>query len=472
MKLRARCLLLAVLVLSTCGVFAAERPPNVLFLAIDDLRPELGAYGKTFMDTPAIDGLAAEGVTFTRAYSNVPVCGASRASMMTGLRPTRDRFRTYHTRAEEDAPEAPTLAGWFKQAGYTTISLGKVLHHSDDSAEDWSEPPWDPENDSLPGYRKWRNYLVEENIREDMKEDGRPPAFEAPDVGDDAYFDGKVAVRAIDYLERFARAGEPFFLAVGFVKPHLPFNAPKRYWDRYPEASIPGPVSQAFPESAPDQARHNWGELRRYAGVPDADQPVPEDLARTLVRGYRAATSYSDAQVGRVLDALRELGLADSTIVVVWGDHGFSLGEHGLWVKHSPFELANRIPLVVRAPGVTPGVANGLVESVDIYPTLVELAGLPAPARLQGESFTVALRNPGADLKQAVFTRWQNSDSVRTERYHYTEWRDARGNVVARMLFDHESDPAELLNVAEDPAYALTVAELSQVLGDHLASLE
>lgn len=449
----------------------AERP-NVLFLAIDDLRPELGAYGAEYMQTPAIDGLAAEGVTFVRAYANVPVCGASRASMMTGVRPTRDRFLTYYTRAEKDAPDATTMAGWFKQAGYTAISLGKVLHHSDDRAGDWSEPPWDPENDSLPGYRKWRNYLVEENIREDMKKDGSPPAYEAPDVDDDAYFDGKVAVRAIEYLQRFARDGEPFFLAVGFVKPHLPFNAPRKYWDRYPEGSVALPVNQPFPESAPEQAWHNWGELRRYAGVPGGDAPVPEDLASTLVRGYRAATSYSDAQVGRVLEALDELGLADNTIVVVWGDHGFSLGEHGLWVKHSPFELANRIPLIVRAPGVTPGVADGLVESVDLYPTLVELASLPAPAHLQGTTFVPALRDPGAELKPAVFTRWQNSDSVRTERYHYTEWRNDNGKVVARMLYDHETDPGEMHNVAGDPAYALAQTDLSRLLSDHLTELD
>jgi arylsulfatase A-like enzyme len=442
--------------------------PNVLFLAIDDLRPELSAYGQDYMHTPAIDSLAATGITFVHAYANVPVCGASRASMLTGLRPTRDRFTSYYTRAEEDAPGIPTLGAWFRQAGYTTISLGKVFHHSDDSEAAWSEPAWDPENDSLPGYRKWRNYLVEENIREDMKEDGRPPAYEAPDVPDDAYFDGKVAVRAIEYLERFAREDEPFFLAVGFVKPHLPFNAPQRYWDLYPEETLPARVNQPFPETAPDQAWHNWGELRRYAGIPGGDEPVPEDLARKLVQGYRAATSYSDAQVGRVLDALERLGLAGETIVVLWGDHGFSLGEHGLWVKHSPFELANRVPLILRAPGVAPGRRYGLVESIDIYPTLVDLAGLPAPAHLQGQSVEPVMRNLAPNLKQAVFTRWKNSDTIRTSRYHYTEWRNAAGAVIARMLYDHREDSGELRNVAEDPAYGLVVVELAGALAEHV----
>lgn len=447
---------------------AGERPPNVLFLAIDDLRPEIGAYEADYMHTPAIDRLAATGVVFTRAYSNVPVCGASRASMLSGLRPTRDRFLTYYTRIEEDAPGVPTMAGWFRQAGYTAISLGKVLHHSNDSQDSWSEPAWDPKNDSLPGYRKWRNYLVEANIREDMKKDGRPPAFEAADVDDDAYFDGKVAVRAMEYLQRFAREEEPFFLAVGFVKPHLPFNAPQRYWDLYPESTLPETVNQPFPEKAPPQAWHSWGELRAYEGVPEKDAPVPEALARTLVQGYRAATSYTDAQVGRVLDELERLGLAENTIVVLWGDHGYSLGEHGLWVKHSPFELANRIPLIVRAPGAKAGVARGLVESVDIYPSLAELAGLPLPGHLQGQSFSAALENPEAELKEAVFPRWQNSDSIRTDRYYYTEWRDASGKLFGRMLYDHSQDPDELNNVAEDPGYSIVVSELSVRLADHV----
>lgn len=449
----------------------SANPPNVLFLAIDDLRPELSAYGADHMHTPAIDRLASTGVTFVRAYANVPVCGASRASMLTGLRPTPERFTTFYTRAEEDVPGIPTVGAWFRAAGYTTVSLGKIFHHSDDSEAAWSEPAWDPENDSLPGYRGWRNYLVEDNIREDMKKDGRPPAFEAPDVPDDAYFDGKVAARAIEYLQRFADRNEPFFLAVGFVKPHLPFNAPRRYWSLYPEETLPERVSQPFPETAPNQAWHNWGELRRYDGVPAADEPVPEELARTLVQGYRAAASYSDAQVGRLLDELDRLGLADDTIVVLWGDHGFSLGEHGLWVKHSPFELANRVPLIVRAPGAAPGRRYGLVESIDIYPTLVDLAGLAAPGHLQGRSLVPALNDPTAGLKQAVFTRWKNSDTIRTDRYHYTEWRNPAGKVIARMLYDHRNDPGERLNVSEDPAYGLVVVELAAALEEHLQSL-
>jgi arylsulfatase A-like enzyme len=448
-----------------------KTPTNVLFLAIDDLRPELGAYGASYMQTPSIDRFAATGVTFIRAYTNVPVCGASRASMLSGLRPTRERFLTYYSRADEDASGVPTMPAWFRQSGYTTMALGKVSHHLNDSVDAWSEPPWNPKNDSVPGYKKWRNYLVEENIHEDMKKDGRPPAFEAADVDDDAYFDGKVALRAMKLLRRFKEQDEPFFLAVGFVKPHLPFNAPRRYWELYPEDSLPPTVNQPFPETAPPQAWHNWGELRHYAGVPEGEAPVPEELARTLVQGYRAAASYTDAQIGRVLDELDRLGLAENTIVVLWGDHGYSLGEHGLWVKHSPFELATRIPLIVRSPGAKAGVANGLVESVDLYPTLTELAGLSLPDHLQGASFSAALKNPEVVLKSAVFPRWQNSDSIRTDRYYYTEWRDKSDDVIGRMLYDHNNDPEELNNLAEDPAHSVTVLELSAALAEHIEGL-
>jgi len=466
----------AALLLVAPGLAADTAPeikrPNVLFIAVDDLRPEIGAFGADYMQTPAIDSLAETGVAFTRAYANVPVCGASRASMLTGLRPTQERFLTYYTRIDEDAPGIPTIPGWFKQAGYTTISLGKISHHADDGANSWSEPPWSPKNESLPGYHGWRNYLAEDNIREDMrKEKGRPPAWENVDVDDDAYFDGRVAKRAVELLQKFKEHGTPFFLAVGFVKPHLPFNAPKKYWDLYPEDSVSPAANRLFPEKAPQQAWHNWGELRKYQGVPPGDAPVPDEMARKLVRGYRAATSYSDAQVGRVLDELDRLGLAESTIVVLWGDHGWSLGEHGLWAKHSPFDLANHIPLIVRAPGASTGLAPGLVESVDIYPTLVELAGLPDPGHLQGESFAVALENPGAGLKDAVYTRWQNSDSIRTGRYNYTEWRDNSGQVTSRMLYDNVADPGELNNLAEDPAQAVTVAELSLALARHIGSI-
>jgi arylsulfatase A-like enzyme len=437
--------------------------PNILFIAVDDLRPELGAYGKTGMQTPAIDRLASQGITFDRAYVNVPVCGASRASLMTGLRPTRDRFVDFGTKVDKDAPGVTTLPAHFKAHGYTAVSLGKVLHHRTDAADSWSEEPWHPKN-ARADYRSWRNYILPENIAQDIDKDAQPPAWEAPDVADDAYFDGQIATRAIERLRSLAATGEPFFLAVGFLKPHLPFNAPKKYWDLYPPESVSLTDNPLFPETAPEQARHNFGELRNYAEVPDGDEQ--------LIRGYRAGASYSDAQVGRVLGELDRLGLEGETIVVLWGDHGWSLGEHGLWAKHSSFDVANRIPLIVRAPGSPRGqVTQGLVESVDIYPTLVELAGLPAPGHLQGRSFVPMLENPGVSVHKAVFPRWKAGDSIRTDNHYYTEWRNPNGKVVARMLYNHRNDPDERINVASLPEYAEVVADLSAKLDQHIRFL-
>ena len=450
---------------------------NILFIAVDDLRPELAVYGKQYMQTPAIDQLASEGIAFANAYSNVPVCGASRASLMTGLRPTSTRFVDVSAKVEKDAPGIPTLPAYFKAAGYTTISLGKVLHGRKDALSSWSEKPWHPQDDVKRGVDSPRSYVLPKNIVLDIAykagdKSSQPPAYEAADVSDDAYFDGKTARRAIDSLQVLHKEGKPFFLAVGFSKPHLPFNAPQKYWDKYPAESISLADNPLFPETAPKEARHGWGELRHYAEIPDKNDPVPDEVALKLIRGYYAATSYADAQVGRVLAELDRLGLADNTIVVLWGDHGWSLGEHGLWAKHSTFNVANQIPLIVRAPGVQKGrVAQGLVESVDIYPSIVELAGLPLPAHLQGDSFKPMLDDPDVVVKDAVFPRWKNADSIRTDRFYYTEWRNKQGKVTARMLYDHQNDPQENNNVAEQPEYGIIRSELSERLEKHIQSI-
>lgn len=449
---------------------------NVLFIAIDDLRPELAVYGRAYMQTPAIDQLAAEGVSFANAYSNVPVCGASRASMMTGLRPTSTRFVDVGAKVDKDAPGIPTLPAYFKAAGYTTISLGKIIHGRKDALSSWSRTPWHPRDDAKRGIDSPRSYVLPENVALDIaykagNKASQPPAYEAAEVSDDAYFDGKTATRAIDTLQELKQDGKPFFLAVGFAKPHLPFNAPKKYWDLYPEESISLADNPLFPETAPIEARHSWGELRHYAGIPDKRDPVPDDVALKLIQGYYAATSFADAQVGRVLAELDRLGLAGNTIVVLWGDHGWSLGEHGLWAKHSSFNVANQIPIIVRAPGMQQGqVAQGLVESVDIYPSIVELAGMPLPGHLQGDSFKPMLENPDIAVKDAVFPRWKNGDSIRTDRYYYTEWRNKQGKVTARMLYDHQTDPQENNNVAEQAEYGILRAELSQRLAKHIQS--
>lgn len=439
----------------------ASGPPNVLFIGVDDLRPELASYGKDHAQTPNIDRLATQGILFERAYVQVPVCGASRASILSGLRPTRTRFINYYSEVRIDAPDATTLPAHFKNHGYVALGNGKVFHSAEDAPEAWSEPAWRP----VGAAGNWRDYLLEEN-RQTLDEmgNGRGPAFEQADVPDSAYSDGKIAARSIEDLRRLAAGDEPFFLAVGFLKPHLPFNAPAKYWDRYDSGALPHASNPYPPKDAPEAALHNWGELRNYHGVP-ASGPVSDDYARRLVHGYLAATSYTDALVGDLLDELDALGLSDDTIVVLWGDHGWQLGEHGLWCKHCNFETSLHAPLIMRVPGEAGGKRVGaLTEFVDVYPTLCELAGLPLPDHLAGTSLVPQIMDPDSPGKEAALSRFHNGDSYRTDRYRYTEWTEDDGTVYARMLYDHLEDPDENLNLAGQPAYQELVDELSNRL--------
>jgi len=437
---------------------ASERKPNVLFLVVDDLRPQLGCYGHKQMLSPNIDRLASDGVVFLRSYCQVPVCGASRASLLTGVRPTRDRFIGFNTRAEKDLPGALVLPKHFRNNGYHTISNGKVFHHQNDCADSWSEEPWRPAG-------VWRNYLLKENIKLAEKNPAQAgPAYEAADVPDNAYFDGMIADKAISDLRRLADMDKPFFLALGFLKPHLPFNAPTKYWDLYKRKEIDLADNPFRPKGAPDAALHNWGELRAYEGIPK-EGPLPDELARTLVHGYYACVSYTDAQIGRVLAELGRLGLRDNTIVLLWGDHGWNLGEHGLWCKHCNFETSLHSPLIVTAPGIKGGKkSNSLTEYLDIYPSLCELCNLPVPAHLQGKSFVPLMKDANLPGKKAVFSRYQDGDSVKIDTYRYTEWRDKNGKVYARMLYGHHIDPFENVNISELPENKEVVEKLSKML--------
>jgi len=439
-----------------------ESKPNILFIPIDDLRPQLGCYGRAQMVTPHIDELAERGTVFTQSYCQVPVCGATRASLLTGVRPTRTRFRDYKTWADEDLPGALTLPQHFRAHGYTTISNGKVFHHRPDAADrSWTEEPWTPQPK---GGQSWRNYQLEENVRADVDRAHRGPPYECAEVPDNAYFDGQIADRAIADLARLKEEGKPFFLAAGFYRPHLPFNAPKKYWDLYKHDEVDLADNPFPPEDAPDAALHNWGELRNYFDVP-REGPVSEELNRTLVHGYYAATSYTDAQVGRLLAELDRLDLSKNTVVVLWGDHGWQLGEHGMWCKHCNFNTSLCAPLIVRAPDRGTGArSDALVEFADVYPTLCELAGLPLPDHLQGTSVTPLLDEPDRAWKQAVFSRYKRGDSVRTARHLYTQWTDDDGAVTARMLYDHEQDSDENKNIAEKPENRELVTELAGLL--------
>jgi len=440
--------------------------PNILMIAVDDLRPQLGCYGQAQMISPNIDKLAAGGVVFNRSFCNSPVCGASRASLLSGIRPTKDRpFKGYLQHADRDWGAPLSLPKHLRQHGYYTISNGKVYHHRNDGAGSWSEPAWRPR-----GQWVGRGYLRPENMAiAKAGERGLGPAYECADVDDSDYADGKIADKTISDLRRLKEMDKPFFLATGFLKPHLPFNAPKKYWDLYDPKEIELADNMFRPKDAPDAAIHNWGELRAYHDIPQKG-PLSDEMALKLIHGYYACTSYTDAQIGRVLDELDRLGLKDNTIVVLWGDHGWNLGEHTLWCKHCHFQTSIRAPLIVRAPGIAGGAkTNGLVEFVDIYPTLSQLCGLDGPDHLEGRSFAPLLKKPDQLWKNVIYSRFHSGQSVRTDRYCYTEWARANDQVYARMLYDQKLDPDENTNISERPENAEIVKELAEKLHKYRA---
>jgi choline-sulfatase len=435
---------------------------NVVLILVDDLRPQLGVYGNEQMKTPHMDQLAKEGVTFTRAYCNVPVCGASRASMLTGKRPTKDRFLTYYSSIKEEMPDVPTIAKHLKSLGYTTVSNNKIAHLKQDAPGSWDDEWYPNDADGL----GWRDYLTEENIAlESIDEHGY--AYESPDVDDDAYYDGRTTTKSIKDLQKFKKSGKPFFLAVGLVKPHLPFNAPKKYWAMYDEASINIAENGTFPESAPGIANHSWEELRYYKDIPK-NGPVSDEMARKLIHGYYAATSYIDAQIGRIMTLLENLDLRKNTVVILVGDHGWSLGEHGLWAKHSNFEKALRVPLIICEPeGEQNKITQSVVELVDLYPTICELTNNPVPEHIDGFSFVNALKKPEKIHRNSAMVRWKKGETLIADHYFYTEWKNENG-VFAKMLYDHRTDPEENTNLAKDTSNSKLVDSLSLVLNSKI----
>jgi iduronate 2-sulfatase len=440
--------------------------PNVLFIAVDDLRLQANVYGQNQMITPSLDRLGNESVVFDRAYCNVPVCGASRASLMSGLKPTSERFVTYYSKKDIDAPEVPSIPMWFKEHGYTTLSLGKIYHHSEDDLSAWSETPYLPTAGI--GFQSYLTQeskdIVEANRTSEKPNLVKGPAFEAADVEDNDYPDGMLTVKAIEDLKKFSESKEPFFMAVGFWKPHLPFNAPKKYWDMYNAEDIQLADNPNMPENAPAEAQHQWEELRgMYDDIPQ-DGPVSDELARQLKHGYYACVSYTDAQIGMLLDELERLGLAENTIVVLWGDHGWHLGEHGMWCKHCHFDKVLNAPLMVKAPGKSKNEkSHSLVEFIDIYPTLCDLAGIEKPNHLDGKSFAPVLKDPSLKHKEAVFSRYHTGESVITDRYLYTEWTNGSGE-KSNMLYDHANDPKENINVVGESQYEELVIEMKGLL--------
>ena len=459
----------AILLALGIGSASADEPKmNVLFILADDMRPELGCYGVKEVKTPHLDKFASTGVLFQNAYCNIPVSGASRASMLTGLYPQYpDRFTDFASRASVDCPEAIPVSEWFTQHGYYTVSDGKVFHHIDDHADTWSEPPYrlHPKGyDSYwAEYNRWELWMNKTSAKSINPKNNRGPFCEWAAVPDTAYADGKLALRAIADLKRLKKVGKPFFLACGFWKPHLPFNAPKKYWDLYDREKIPMADNRYRSEDLPKQVR-NSGEIYSYAGT-----STPDDIyfLKEVKHGYYACLSYVDTQIGKVLDALDEEGLADSTIVVFLGDHGWHLGEHGFLGKHNLMRHSTHVPLMVRVPGMKKGETKSMVEFVDLYPTLCELCGLPVPGGLDGTSFVPVLKDLKAKTKDFVYVQWGSGKNAVTSNRSYTEWIQ-QGNVRACMLFDHDVDLKENKNRAKDGAYRSEMLKLSEQLHSKL----
>ncbi len=460
MKLR----LLALLLLLPLTASAQPRM-NVLFISVDDLNNALGAYGHPVVQSPHIDRLAATGVRFDRAYNQFPLCSPSRTSLMTGLRPDSTRVYDLHKHFRDDLPEVVTLPQLFRNHGYRVARVGKIYHFG---------VPGQIGTNGLDDSLSWeqrfnpigRDKVAEETITNVTPKRGLGSALSwREDPGpDEDQTDGKVATEAIRLLEQYRN--EPFFLAVGFYRPHTPYVAPKKYFDLYPleKISVPGDPTADLadvPEAAQWTKPANWG--------------LPELERRQAVRAYFAAVSFMDAQVGRVLDALERLGLADNTLVVLWSDHGYLLGEHGQWMKMSLFEQSARVPLLIRAPGLLPPAEGGpgasprVVELLDLYPTIAEWAGLGAPPHVAGRSLLPLLRDPEAPWPHPAYTQVTRGSganafmgrTVRDERWRYTEWDEGRAGIE---LYDHQADPQELTNLASDPRYAETAARMRRLL--------
>jgi arylsulfatase A-like enzyme len=434
-----------------------KRNPNILFIAVDDLRPQLGCYGHAEMHTPNIDALALRGTVFDRAYCNVPVCGPSRAGVLTGIRPESNQWR-----CADLETEFITLPALFRRHGYQAISIGKVLHHMKDREEDWSVPPWRSaaiyhgEGDwaKYNTHNLWNDPAAADHVHE---KSGRGPYLDAGDVEDSAYQDGQVADRTIAELEALKRSGDPFFLACGFWRPHLPFNAPRKYWDLYDREEIEAADNRYRPHNLPEPCRSST-EIDRY-GLTGARKKT-DAFHREARHAYYACVSYVDAQIGRIIAALDELGLSENTVILLWGDHGWHLGEHDFWGKHNTMNHSLHAPVILCAPGrKNNNRTDALVEFVDIYPTLCELAGLPVPAHVQGTSFVPLLDRPDLEWKPAVFSKWSGCEAVKTDRYLYTRWEKGQ-----EMLFDHLNDPAENENIAADPRFQEIVEQHRELL--------
>jgi len=460
---------------------AADRP-NVLLIISDDLRPQLGCYGDPIVKTPHLDRFAQSALRFDRAYAQIAICSPSRNSFLSGLRPATTGLRGFGTTLRETLPNVVTLPQHFKNHGWHSAAIGKVFHvyaetglGSEDDPDSWSQPLYLPKNPVWgPDQEKIRAAKIEADraagkVYQHSHDWPRGETWDAPDVPDDALRDGETALQAAEFLKsRAAKADEPFFLAVGFYQPHLPFVAPKKYFDLYDPDTLPLPAIDQPPSGAPPYSL-NLGMVKNYLNFPEPEQQT-DAFKRRYLQAYLANISYMDACTGLVLDALEENGLASNTLVVFLGDHGYFMGEHGSWGhKHSNYETATRSPLLVRAPGMkAAGQATpALVEFTDIYSTLADLAKLPLSDQLEGTSFAPLLQNPTQSWKTGAFSEMLRGQkflgrSLRTATHRYVEWTGPQGKtILSRELYDLSKGLIETVNLADVPDQAPLLNELA-----------
>ena len=497
-----------------------KKPTNILFIAVDDLRPDIGAYGNGFVKTPNIDRLAAMGTVFMRNYCQQAVCGPTRASLMTGMRPDHTKIWDLKTQMRDMNPDILTLPQYLGQLGYATKGAGKIYHPTSAIKKidplSWNTPYVVAEaEDFAMGKPAGNQYLKPENmalftVKKSNEQDDEGstaktgPAVESMDVPDNAYEDGVLAVKMKKQLIEMSKGDKPFFAAIGFHKPHLPFIAPKKYWDLYKREDMVLASFQEHAKDGPEIAYHRSGELRNYPDIPahvtyqgtGNHIGLAAEKQRELLHGYYASISYTDAQIGLLLNTLDSLGTLNNTIIVLWGDHGWHLGDHDLWNKHSNFEQATHAPLIIAAPGMKPGKANTLSEHLDIFPTICDLAGLPVPSHLQGKSLKPVMVNKKSSVKEFSVSQYPRSltkeemsklgyksgkvmgYSIRTDQYRFTVWMHNytsdkpfdEKKVYATELYDYQRDPLEKENLAKEKRYEKLSASLYKKMQDFLKS--
>ncbi|MFT4683419.1 MAG: iduronate 2-sulfatase [Urechidicola sp.] len=485
---------------------------NILFLSIDDLKPLLSNYGESQMYTPNFDRLAKMGMTFTNAHVQYAVCGPSRASVMTGTNPDKTKVWDLHTNFRESAPDLISMPEYLISRGYQSTGVGKIYHKNSSSSghdgKSWSIPHRLPKNfDPVYGNAALNNYQSIETKKEvkrlaaeardkGISKKGKiqnyikkriKPSTESADVSDEAYLDGIYTQTALKQIDELEKSANPWFLAVGYQRPHLPFVAPKKYWGLYDRDKIELAKFQDLANGTPSYAYHSYGELRSYSDIDsklNIGDKLPEVKQRELIHGYMACISYIDAQLGKLFDELEKREILEDTVIVLWGDHGFHLGDHTEWCKHSNFEQATRIPFMFAGPGVKENQkSHHPVNLVDLFPTVFELANVKQSVQTDGKSLVPLLDNDKStnidmDYAYHQYRRQKRMGyGIRTDRYRYTEWHDnnyrsydiyKKDNIVGRELYDYEKDPLETRNLVDDLTYASVVKDLKVKLKSHL----